>query len=350
MKEEAMRLIFLAFFLALVPVAMAAPDGGALYASHCSACHGDKGGGGVGVPLSLPSFLESVDDEFLARSIRHGRPGRVMPAFSKLSDAQIDAVVGHIRGWSKKPAPQFSRQPVRGDAAHGRELYASYCAGCHGAEGEGGKGTGVTFSRRRDLPIIAPALNNHGFLTAVADEMIRHTLLYGREGTPMRSFLVQGLSEQDIDDLVSYVRSFDTQEAAPVKSSVDITETVIVAESSYTLEETVENLKAALVGQNFILIRTDTLEHGLVPEGEENQQEVILHFCNFSFLFEALVVDPRVGMFLPCRVTVIEKDGKVTVSAINPLYLSHLFNNAELDEFCKKMHELYSAIIEDATL
>ena len=345
-----MRLIFMVISLALMPVVMAAPDGGALYAGHCSACHGDEGGGGVGVPLSLPSFLESVDDGFLARTIRHGRPGRVMPAFSKLSDAQIDAIVGHIRGWSKKPAPQFSMQPVQGDAAHGQQLYASYCAGCHGADGEGGKGTGVTFSRRRDLPIIAPALNNPGFLEAVSDEMIRHTLLYGREGTPMRSFLVQGLSEQDIDDLVSHVRSFAAREAAPVKPAVDITDTVIVAESSYTLEETVENLKAAIVGQNFILIRTDTLEHGLVPEGEENQQEVILHFCNFSFLFDALLIDPRVGMFLPCRVTVIEKDGKVTVSAINPLYLSHLFNNAELDEFCEQMHGLYSAIIEDATL
>jgi cytochrome c oxidase cbb3-type subunit 3 len=231
-------------------------------------------------------------------------------------------------------------------------LYASYCAGCHGAEGEGGKGTGVTFSRRRDLPIIAPALNNSGFLSAVSDEMIRHTLQYGREGTPMRSFLVQGLSEQDIDDLVSYVRSFESTGAAALEHthSVDITETIISAESSYTLEETVENLKAALVGQNFILIRTDTLEHGLVPEGEENQQEIILHFCNFSFLFDALIVDPRVGMFLPCRVTVIEKDGKVTVSAINPLFLSHLFNNSELDEFCEKMYGLYNAIIEDATL
>ena len=347
-----MRLIFLVFFIVISSVTMAAPDGSALYASHCSACHGDRGGGGVGVPLSLPSFLESVDDSFLAKTIRHGRPGRVMPAFSKLSDAQINAIVSHIRGWSEKPAPQFSTKPVAGDVAHGRELYASYCAGCHGAEGEGGKGTGVTFSRRRDLPIIAPALNNPGFLSAVSDEMIRHTLQYGREGTPMRSFLVQGLSEQDIDDLISYVRSFQAREPAAIKHShtVDITETIISAESSYTLEETVENLKAALVGQNFILIRTDTLEHGLVPEGEENPQEIILHFCNFSFLFDALIVDPRVGMFLPCRVTVIEKDGKVTVSAINPLYLSHLFNNAELDEFCEKMHGLYSAIIEDATL
>ncbi len=121
-------------------------------------------------------------------------------------------------------------------------------------------------------------------------------------------------------------------------------------ESSYSLEETVDNLKDAIVSQNFVLIRTDLLEHGLVKEGEENPKQVILHFCNFKFLFEALTVDPRVGMFLPCRVTVTETDAGVTVSTINPKYMSHLFNNAELDQYCSRMSEVYRAIMEDATL
>jgi cytochrome c oxidase cbb3-type subunit 3 len=344
-----LKIIFLISLLLGSMAVAAAPDGARLYAAHCAACHGDTGGGGVGVPLSLASFLNNIDDDFLRKTIRHGRPGRVMPAFSKLSDAQIDAIVGFIRAWSEKPAPEFPATPVRGDAGHGKTLYDGYCAVCHGDEGEGGKGTGVTFSRRRNLPIIAPALNNSGFLAAASDQMIRHTLLFGREGTPMRSFLVQGLSEQDIDDLVSYVRSFET--AVPSRREpVGKEPRIIAAESSYSLDETVENLKDALVSQNFILIRTDTLEHGLVPEGEEDPNEVIVHFCNFSFLFDALTIDPRVGMFLPCRITVVERDGKVMVSAINPLYLSHLFNNAELDDYCHKMHDLYSAIIEEATL
>jgi cytochrome c oxidase cbb3-type subunit 3 len=343
-------IVFFATGMLLGSMAVAAaPDGARLYATHCATCHGDTGEGGVGVPLSLPSFLNSIDDDFLRRTIRHGRPGRVMPAFSKLSEAQIDAIVGFIRAWSDKPAPEYSGAAVPGDAARGKILYSDYCAVCHGAEGEGGKGTGVTFSRRRNLPIIAPALNNPGFLAAASDQMIRHTLQFGREGTPMRSFLVQGLSEQDIDDLVSYVRSFeDLQPSLPEPEGKE--SRIIEAESSYSLDETIENLKDALINQNFTLIRTDTLEHGLVPEGEENPHQVILHFCNFSFLFDALTVDPRVGLFLPCRITVVERDGRVMVSAINPLYLSHLFNNAELDEYCHKMHGLYSTIIEEATL
>lgn len=344
-----MHILMLVLILMLPVTVSSAPDGGVLYATHCAACHGDTGKGGVGVPLSLPSFLDSVDDRFLQLTIRHGRPGRVMPAFSTLSDAQIAAIVNYIRGWSNKPAPIYALTAVKGDPVKGKVLFAKYCASCHGENGEGGKGTGVTFSRKRNLPIIAPALNNSGFQIAATDEMIRHTLQFGREGTPMSSFLVQGLSEQNINDLVSYIRSYADQVKTPPVARVTPEDVVIVAESSYTLEETVENIKDALIGHNFTLIRTDTLEHGLVPEGEENPQQVILHFCNFRFLFDALVVDPRVGLFLPCRVSVTETNGRVFVSAINPKYLSRLFNNNELDEFCARMHEIYSEIIEDAT-
>lgn len=345
-----MRLIYLILLLLFAGQISAAPDGRQLYVAHCSACHGDQGNGGVGVPLSLPSFLDSVDDRFLAVTIRQGRPGRVMPSFPKLSDAQIAAIVRYIRSWSDKPAPRYSLAPVKGDVKHGAVLYAEHCASCHGDNGEGGTGTGVTFSRQRELPIIAPALNNSGFLAAASDEMIRQTLLLGRDGTPMDSFKEEGLSGPDIDDIVSFVRSFAQDQGDVTKTAAANKDKIISLESPYSLEETVENLKDAIISQNFVLIRTDRLEHGLVKEADENPKQVILHFCNFKFLFDALAVDTRVGMFLPCRVTVTETDAGVFVKAINPEYMSHLFNNAELDHYCKQMHDVYVTILEDATL
>ena len=350
--DKALHWIIGVLLLGITTVVVGKPRGDELYAGHCSACHGETGSGGVGVPLSLslPSFLDSVDDRFLRLTIRHGRPGRVMPAFSYLSDAQVDAIVGFVRSWSKKPAPEFSDKPISADEQHGKQLFVSECADCHGENGEGGTGTGVTFSRKRELPIIPPALNNPGFLAAASDEMIRHTLKLGRLGTPMDSFLEEGLSEQDLDDLVSYIRSWEKQQPLAGKRVVTVAETTISAESPYTLEETIENLKDAIVSQNFIIIREDTLEHGLVREGEEDPSEVVLHFCNFKFLYDALAVDPRVGMFLPCQVTVTEHAGKVRVATINPLYLSRLFNNDELSEYCERMYEVYAAILEDATL
>ena len=168
----------------------------------------------------------------------------------------------------------------------------------------------------------------------------------------MTSALVTGLSETDIDDIVSYIRSLE-ESAEKSKQALNgngSDSPVIMIDSPYDLDETVANLKQAITDQNFTLIRTEYLEHGLVEEGKENKKQVALHFCNFGFLFKALSVDPRVGMFLPCRVTVIENNGKVQVSTINPKRLGKLFNNHELDEYCDEMYEVYSTLLEDATL
>ncbi|MFZ5622345.1 MAG: c-type cytochrome [Pseudomonadota bacterium] len=328
----------------------AEPDGALLYARNCAVCHGESGNGGVGVPLALPAFLASVDDAYLERTIRLGRPGRVMPAFTRLSDADIAAIVRHVRGWQRDAAPaRFPDAPVAGDPARGATLFAQHCAACHGEQGQGGHGTGVTFSRPRDLPIIAPALNNPGFLRAATDAMIKATLMNGRAGTPMVSFLEQGLTERDIDDLVSYVRSFETA-APPVETPAEPEPAMLVMESPYGLEETVEAVKRAAVGKNFRLIRDQYLEDGLFPEDELNTRQVMVYFCNFQFLYDALALDPRVGLFLPCRVTVVERDDKVLVMSINPKRLSHLFNNAELDRACDEMYRLYTEILEEATL
>ena len=82
----------------------------------------------------------------------------------------------------------------------------------------------------------------------------------------------------------------------------------------------------------------------------ENNRQVVLHFCNFKFLYEALAIDPRVGMFLPCRVTVVEKDGKVSIVSINPKLITTWFNNDELAKICDLMHDMYRSILEDSVL
>lgn len=330
--------------------AIAAPNGAKLYGRNCASCHGENGNGGIGVPLALPSFQAGISDDYLHKTIRLGRPGRVMPAFTSLNNAEVEAIVRHLRSWNKGPAVTYSRQPVKGDPSHGKQLFAQYCAACHGVNGEGAKGTGVTFSRPRDLPIMAPALHNPGFLAAAPDAMIKATLMRGREGTPMISFLKQGLKEQDIDDIVSYVRSFEKQPLAESAKVLKTESPIIVRDSPHDLKTTVENVKLAVANNNFFYGRVQTLEYGLTEPANENPKQVIVYFCNISLLNQALAVDPRVGMFLPCRITILEKDGKVQVMSVNPRVLSKRFNNSELNTLCEQLSESYTTIIEEATL
>lgn len=329
--------------------ALAAPNGAKLYARHCAVCHGNNGSGGIGTPLSLPSFQATISDDYLRSTIRLGRPGRVMPP-SSLADAEIEAIVRFLRSWSKGPAPKFSRTPVMGNTERGGQLFGKYCASCHGAHGEGGKGTGVTFSRPRDQQIVAPALNNPGFLASATDSMIKATLMKGRAGTPMDSFRKKGLSEKDIDDITRFVRSLEQTPRPRGSETLEAEKAVLTMDSPYDLASTIENVKRAAISNNFIFIREQPLGYGLAPEGKEDPRQHIIYFCNFSMLNSALATDPRVGLFLPCRITVVEQNGKVKMMAVNPKRLSKIFNNAELNAMCDEMTRLYLAIMEEAAL
>lgn len=344
------RLLVLGLLLNWAVPAWAAPDGAKLYAQNCAACHGESGSGGIGIPLSLPSFQSAVDDAYLKRSIRLGRPGRVMPAFSQLQDVEVDAIIKHLRSWYRGKVPRFDAKPVRGNAQHGKVLFQQHCAACHGQHGEGGHGTGVTLSRPRDFPIIPPALLNPGFLAAASDAMIKHTLVTGREGTPMVAFGKKGLKDRDLNDIVSFVRGLEKQAPAPSASVLTTDAAIIGMDSPYDLKTTIENVRKAVGSNNFVLIREQALNAGLVAEDKEDPKQHIIYFCNFGMLNQALATDPRVGLFLPCRITVVEREGKVRMLAVNPKRLSRIFNNAELNEMCDQITKMYTAIMEEATL
>ena len=61
----------------------------------------------------------------------------------------------------------------------------------------------------------------------------------------MTSMLVAGLSEGDIDDIVSYIRTMEKSAAELEQASNESNDEsmVIIMDSPYDLEETVENLK-----------------------------------------------------------------------------------------------------------
>jgi len=321
-----------------------------LYLDNCSICHGNEGQGGVGIPLSLDSFLQQAPDEYIQRTIRYGRPGRVMPSFDHLNTRQIQRITQYISSWRQSPAPLWDEKTVQGNATAGEILFNKNCSSCHHARGKGGHGTGLKFSRPKALPISAPAIGNNGFLYSASDQMIKQVIMHGRKATPMPSAIKDlALNETQVNDIVAYLRSLQTAWVS-TQQKLDKEPPVLVYDSDYSLKETVANIERAAVGMNFRLIRKQALDFGFVKPAAESKHEEIVFFCNFNFLYEALKLDPRIGMFLPCRITAVEKNGKVQVMSINPKRLSHFFNNRNLDQACDKMHDTYTSIMEDATL
>lgn len=326
-----------------------ADEGKALFQQHCVACHGESGKGGIGLPLSNPAVMQSLTDEYLRKTIRAGRPGRIMPAFEQLSAAEVDALVTYLRTWGESKVEELTI-PMLGDAARGKPLFEQHCASCHGSDLSGGtEGTGVTFSRKRELSIMPPALNNEGFLQAASDSMLRYIIQHGREGTPMPGFKDK-LEQTQVDDIISYVRASETShgKASAATGGEALT---VVYDMSGTFEETVDRVREAIRSNNFRVFPDRFVEEGLTDEFSVNKRQISLRFCNFNQLYEALKLEPRLGVILPCTLTVIEReDGSVKLVAANVEVLAKLFNNDQLDEAFSHIKASYDTILDEVTL
>ena len=85
------------------PEGTAAQSASRVFSSKCSGCHGPDGSGNIaGTPnFTSAEWQASRSDAQLLESIRNGK-GKIMPAWGKqLSDAQISALVRHVRSLKK---------------------------------------------------------------------------------------------------------------------------------------------------------------------------------------------------------------------------------------------------------
>ena len=195
--------IYVAFVGAFVVVVLSytlcfAPSRGvALYLEYCSQCHGSDGEGGRGAVLKKEGFLVTVDEDYLVKTMRFGRPTRGCPSFEgKLSREDMMAIALYIKSWQKGellPAPTHSVEPRY--TRRGEEIFI-LCGGCHGLEGEGAMG---------------PPLLDPGLLKSATDTVLRRTIMHGRPGTPMKGYLegkggLAVLTPREIDLVIAYIR------------------------------------------------------------------------------------------------------------------------------------------------
>jgi cytochrome c6 len=107
MKNWKLLAIVTAIAFVALPLLAAEPDGAAIYKSKCMMCHAANGSGDTPTGKSMKvrdlrsAEVQKMSDEQIEKSIENGK-GK-MPAYkSKLSDAEIDALVKYIRDLAKK--------------------------------------------------------------------------------------------------------------------------------------------------------------------------------------------------------------------------------------------------------
>jgi cytochrome c oxidase cbb3-type subunit III len=176
-----------------------------LYNQNCSGCHGTDGKGGAAIALADPVYLAIANDDTIRRITVKGVGGTQMPPFAQseggtFTDKQIDALVHGIRSWARPAAlgnvslPPYAAAPP-GDPQRGATVFANFCSGCHGPNGEGSKK--------------ASSIVNGAYLALVSDQGLRTIVIAGRPelGHPDWRNDIPGhpMSAQEISDVVAWL-------------------------------------------------------------------------------------------------------------------------------------------------
>jgi mono/diheme cytochrome c family protein len=161
--------------------------GAEIFESICFACHGINGEGTEIAPALKDAVrLATFDDDWYRETIAMGRPSRGMPTWGTvLSPDQIDDLVALIGLW--REGGSVSVEEPEGD-----ELYAEFCAACHGPSGEGG---------------IGPALVDNEFVASQNEAELAELISSGRADTAMPGFEGR-LSDLEVAAIVAFLQGW----------------------------------------------------------------------------------------------------------------------------------------------
>jgi len=200
-------------------------SGEEIYKNLCARCHGEKGDG-KGVTylyldpaprdLTKVAFMNSKPEERFLQSIKSGVPGTSMPPWERvLSEEQRHAVLTYVfQTFVKEPRPDLKAHKVpeqnpiafNAESVHrGEAIFLQRCTGCHGRKADGKGPNSLDISPR------PRNLRNSFFVSSVPDRRLFDSILYGVQGTAMPSWIDYGLSQNDVGDLINFIRSMNPQ-------------------------------------------------------------------------------------------------------------------------------------------
>ncbi len=113
-------------------------------------------------------------------------------------------------------------------------------------------------------------------------------------------------------------------------------------------EQAIADVTAALQGEGFGVLTTIDVSATLKKKlGVDFRPYTILGACNPNFAYQALQAEDKIGTMLPCNVILQQTtNGKVEVSAVDPIASMAAIENAELGKIAGEVQGLIKGVID----
>ncbi len=113
-------------------------------------------------------------------------------------------------------------------------------------------------------------------------------------------------------------------------------------------EEAVSRVTDQLKKEGFGILTEIDVSQTLKKKLDVNFRKYkILGACNPHLAYKALLAEDKIGVMLPCNVIVQETpDGKVEVSAVDPIASMQAINNPDLEDLAKEVQGKLRKVVE----
>lgn len=114
-------------------------------------------------------------------------------------------------------------------------------------------------------------------------------------------------------------------------------------------DKAIETVTAKLKEEGFgVLTEIDVKETLKKKLDEDFKKYKILGACNPPFAYKALQAEDKIGIMLPCNVVVQENgDGKVEVSAVDPIASMQAIENESLGSVAVEVRDKLKKVIDE---
>ena len=212
-----------------MPLGLDYQEGARLYRRDCASCHGVAGDGDGALaetnallrprnfreePFRFLSTQNGVPTQGdLVKTIRRGIPEAGMPPTLQCSPEETETLAEYVwalfqlgSGKGKTPGKVISIPPSipAGSAVQVEKLFATYCSACHGTDGTAKESPEFPdslgrLSKPRDL-------SSGKFHGGDTDTDLYCRIRCGLPGTAMPPFSINQLTDQQVGDLIAFVR------------------------------------------------------------------------------------------------------------------------------------------------
>ena len=110
--------------------------------------------------------------------------------------------------------------------------------------------------------------------------------------------------------------------------------------------DVVANIENQTAEHKFRVLAVHDVQKTLEEKGLTHGPLKIIEVCNATFAHEALSKHIGVAMFMPCKYSVYEQDGKTVVTLGRPMMISQMMPDAGLEDLAGRAEATLKSIME----